>query len=77
LAFKRYIHRHGKKLGPYYYENVRDKSGSVKTVYLGTNPSNHPKHRIRKPLFFLILVLVLILIIRPQGLLGARVPDKV
>lgn len=62
MAFKRYIHKHGKKLGPYYYENVRGHDGGVKTVYLGTNPEHHPKHRIKKPLFFLILVLVLVLI---------------
>ena len=63
MAFKRYIRRHGKKLGPYYYENVRSNDGRVKSVYLGTNPHHHPKHRIRKPLFFLILVLMLILIL--------------
>ncbi|MBI2659622.1 hypothetical protein HYX07_00495, partial [Candidatus Woesearchaeota archaeon] len=62
MAFKRYIHKHGKKLGPYYYENVRTE-GKVKTVYLGTNPQHHPRHRIKKPLFFLILVLVLILLL--------------
>ncbi len=63
MAFKRYIYKHGKKLGPYYYENVRGPDGKVKTVYVGTNPSHHPKHRIRKPLFFLIIVLILILIL--------------
>ncbi|MBI2654523.1 hypothetical protein HYX02_07010 [Candidatus Woesearchaeota archaeon] len=63
MAFKRYIRKHGKKLGPYYYENVRSPDGKVKTVYIGTNPEHHPKHRIRKPLFFLILVLILILIL--------------
>ena len=65
MAFKRYIYKHGKKLGPYYYENVRSQDGRVKTVYLGTNPNpiHHHKHRIKKPLFFLILVLVLILIL--------------
>ncbi|MBI2658146.1 hypothetical protein HYX08_05630 [Candidatus Woesearchaeota archaeon] len=63
MAFKRYIHKHGKKLGPYYYENVRSNDGRVKSVYLGTNPGHHPRHRIRKPLFFLILMLILILIL--------------
>ncbi len=62
LAFKRYIHKHGKKLGPYYYENIRGQDGNVKTIYVGTNPHQHPKHRIRRPLFFIILVLILILI---------------
>lgn len=63
MAFKRYIHKHGKKLGPYYYENVRSHDGKVKTIYLGTNPSHHTHHKIRKPLFFLILVLILILLL--------------
>ena len=61
LVFKRYIKRHGKKLGPYYYENVRGNDGRVKSVYVGANPHNHPKHKVRKPLFALILVLILIL----------------
>lgn len=63
MAFKRYIYKHGKKLGPYYYENIRGPDGSVKTIYLGTNPSQHTHHKIKKPLFFLILVLMLILIL--------------
>ena len=63
LVFKRYIKKHGKKLGPYYYENVRSQDGKVKTVYVGTNPQHHPRHRIRRPLFLLILVLILILIL--------------
>ena len=61
--FKRYIKKHGKKLGPYYYHNIRGNDGKIKSVYVGTNPQNHPKHKIRKPLFFLILVLILILIL--------------
>ena len=63
MAFKRYIRKHGKKLGPYYYENVRSPDGKVKTVYVGTNPEHHPKHKVRKPLVFIILALVLMLIL--------------
>ena len=63
MVFKRYIKRHGKKLGPYYYENVRGPNGKIKTVYVGTNPSQHPKHKLRKPLIFLIVILLLILIL--------------
>ena len=63
MPFKRYIYKHGKRLGPYYYENVRSHDGSIRTVYVGTNPHHHPKHRVKKPLFFLILVLMLILIL--------------
>ena len=61
--FKRYIRKHGKRLGPYYYENVRSHDGKVKTIYVGQNPHHHTRHRIRRPLFFLILVLLLILIL--------------
>ena len=61
MVFKRYIKKGGKKLGPYYYENVRHE-GKIKTVYVGTNPQHHPKHKIKKPLFVLILALSLILI---------------
>ena len=61
MVFKRYIKKHGKKLGPYYYHNIRGNDGKIKTIYVGTNPANHQTHRIRKPLFFLILVLILIL----------------
>ncbi|MBS3101204.1 hypothetical protein J4204_03655 [Candidatus Woesearchaeota archaeon] len=63
MAFKRYIHRHGKKLGPYYYENIRQPGGRIKTVYIGSNPSEHPRHRLKKPLVFLIAVLVLMLVL--------------
>ena len=62
MAFKRYIKRHGKVLGPYYYENVRSDDGKIKTVYVGTNPEQHPKHKLRKGLFFVIVVLALILV---------------
>ncbi|MBI1935171.1 hypothetical protein HYS31_01915 [Candidatus Woesearchaeota archaeon] len=63
MVFKRYIKKHGKKLGPYYYENVRGHDGKVKSIYLGVNPNHHVKHKVRKPLFFVILILVLILIL--------------
>ena len=63
MVFKRYIHRHGKKLGPYYYENIRGPDGSIRTVYIGTNPRQHPKHKVRRPLFFLIVVLLLVLVL--------------
>jgi len=63
LVFKRYIYKRGKKLGPYYYENVRTNNGRVKTVYVGTNPRHHTKHKIKRPLFFVILISVLFLIL--------------
>lgn len=30
MAYKKYIHKGGKKFGPYYYESYRDDSGKVK-----------------------------------------------
>ena len=63
MVFKRYIKKHGKTLGPYYYHNIRSSDGKIKSVYVGTNPKQHTKHKVRKPLFFLILVLALILIL--------------
>jgi parallel beta-helix repeat protein len=39
MAYKRYIKKNGKKIGPYYYKSIRKKSGKIRTVYLGTkNP---------------------------------------
>ena len=63
MVFKRKIDRNGKKLGPSYSEKVRGSDESIKTGYTGISPSNHPKHKIRKPLFFIIFVLLLILIL--------------
>ncbi len=34
MVFKRYIHRNGKKFGPYYYESYRDEKGNTHTKYL-------------------------------------------
>ena len=62
MAFERYITKNGKKLGPYYYENVRHE-GKVKTVYIGRNPHENPKHKIKKPLLALIIILTLALIL--------------
>ncbi|MBI2661390.1 hypothetical protein HYX09_03940 [Candidatus Woesearchaeota archaeon] len=61
MAFKRYINRNGKQIGPYYYENVRH-DGKVRSIYLGKTPDEIPKRRIRKPLLALIVMLALILI---------------
>ncbi|MDP4012424.1 MAG: hypothetical protein Q8R00_02355 [Candidatus Nanoarchaeia archaeon] len=37
--YKKYVKKGDKKLGPYYYESVREKNGKIKTVYLGKNPA--------------------------------------
>jgi hypothetical protein len=58
LAYKRYIHKKGKRHGPYYYKNVRDKSGKVRSVYLGKVTS-----RGKKPLEVTIVFLTVLLII--------------
>ena len=59
LVFKRYIYRHGKKLGPYYYHNVKDKQGKVKSVYVGRSHPNK-KNRLIKFLYFSLITAILI-----------------
>ena len=58
LAYKRYIHKKGKRHGPYYYKNVRDESGKVKSIYLGKVGA-----RGKKPLEVAIVFLVALVII--------------
>ncbi len=58
MAYKRYVHKKGKKHGPYYYKNVRDHTGKVRTVYLGKVTT-----RGKKPLEAAIVFLVALLII--------------
>jgi len=36
MAYKRFFNRNGKRIGPYYYESYRDKTGKVKKRYVGT-----------------------------------------
>lgn len=62
LVYRRYIHKRGKKLGPYYYHNVRDKHGKVKSVYVGRK---HPdkKQKILKFLYFFLITIILVAII--------------
>jgi len=57
LAYKRYIHKQGKRHGPYYYKNVRDENGNVKSIYMGKAAQKG-----KKPLKFLIFLLLLSLI---------------
>lgn len=38
MVYKKYIKKRGKLYGPYYYKNVRDKSGRVKNIFLGKKP---------------------------------------
>mgnify|MGYP001234521364 CR=1 FL=1 len=58
LAYKRYVHKKGKRHGPYYYKNVRDESGNVKSIYLGKVTA-----RGKKPLEVAIVFLTILLII--------------
>jgi hypothetical protein len=58
VAYKRYIHKKGKRHGPYFYKNVRDDSGNVKSVYLGKVTT-----RGKKPLEVTIVFLTALLII--------------
>jgi len=58
LAYKRYVNKKGKRHGPYYYKNVRDESGKVKSIYLGKVTA-----RGKKPLEVTIVFLTVLLII--------------
>ena len=58
LAYKRYVHKKGKRHGPYYYKNVRGGDGRVRSIYLGKVTS-----RSKKPLEVTIVFLALLLII--------------
>ena len=57
LTYKRYIHKEGKRHGPYYYKNFRDENGKVKNVYLGKVSDKG-----KKPLKITIIALFLLLI---------------
>ena len=64
MVIKRYIKRNGKVLGPYYYKNVRDENGKVKSIYLGTEFKEdklevNPKSLI-KPCLLVFVVLALV-----------------
>ena len=58
MAYKRYVHKKGKRHGPYYYKNIRDESGKVKSIYLGKVTA-----RGKKPLEVAIVFLVILLIV--------------
>jgi len=58
LAYKRYVHKKGKRHGPYYYKNVRDENGKVRSIYLGKVGA-----RGKRPLEVSIVFLVALLII--------------
>ena len=59
LAYKRYVHKSGKRHGPYYYKNVRDESGKVKSIYLG-KVSTKGKKPLEVAIVFLIALLIII-----------------
>ena len=65
LAYKRYIHKKGKKHGPYYYKNIRGKNGKVKSIYLGKKRSIHHllREKGRGPLKLTIAILFILLIL--------------
>jgi len=65
MAYKKYLKRNGKRVGPYYYESYRDENGKVKKRYLGTkNPDKKvsPTKKYRKLLIILGVVLALIVV---------------
>ena len=59
MAYKRYVHKSGKRHGPYYYKNVRDESGKVKSIYLG-KVSTKGKKPLEVAIVFLIALLIII-----------------
>jgi len=59
LAYKRYVHKKGKRHGPYYYKNVRDESGRVRSIYLGKVTSGGKKS-LEVAIVFLTVLLIII-----------------
>ena len=62
LAYERYVEKEGKKHGPYFYKNIRDKDGKVRSVYLGKKKSVHQilKERGKGPLRLTIAILFIL-----------------
>jgi len=58
VVFKRYIKKHGKRLGPYYYQNVRGKDGKIKSVYIGQDYKKHNKKRFINAITLLSILLI-------------------
>lgn len=58
LAYKRYVHKKGKRHGPYYYKNIRDEGGRVKSIYLGK--ATQPSNKLLKATIILLAVLLII-----------------
>src|SRR3989344_4550276 len=84
VVFKRYIHRHGKRHGPYYYHNVKDQKGRVKSIYVGkSNPAERKRKRpVLKILYFFFLTVILISLtagvfffVQDQSFFAAKAPE--
>jgi len=63
VVYKKYIKRGGKLCGPYYYESIRLKDGSVKNVYLGNTLSKIKQQKIMSPIRNKLLIFILIFLI--------------
>lgn len=59
MAYKRYVHKKGKRHGPYYYKNVRDESGRVRSIYLG-KVTSRGKKSLEVAIVFLTVLLIII-----------------
>ncbi len=59
MAYKRYVHKKGKRHGPYYYKNVRDESGKVRSIYLG-KVTSRGKRSLEVAIVFLTALLIII-----------------
>ena len=62
MTYKRYIKRGDKFLGPYTYKSVKQKDGSVKSIYLGCEEKKQEKS-ITLPKNYLIFALAMVFII--------------
>ncbi len=72
--YKRYIYKKGKKHGPYYYENIKDENGKIKTIYLGSRPPHEQiksgkKFTVTKTLLILFLIILFLIILASLYLL--------
>ncbi|MEK6918145.1 MAG: S8 family serine peptidase [Nanoarchaeota archaeon] len=80
MVFKRYIHRNGKKFGPYYYESYRDKDGIKRTRYVPDYESGravtHNNNLFRKHSTLFILLGTIIIIFLSISFLSYQFSEK-
>lgn len=60
MVYKKYMYKGGKRFGPYYFKSVRNKDGSVSSIYLGKKKPENNNFKFLG-MIFLILSLVSLL----------------